>query len=311
MANTKTKIMIIALCCLSLAAVAQTEEAKDKEFKKLIVIAKGEKNDAAYVKGMERADSFAKNAGLITGRAEVNATLGAYFYETNIDKSISYLLRAYDFYLETGDKRHATYAIENVAFAYQEYKKDIPTALKYTRKAIAERTEQKDTLSMANMYKYAAILYGKLGNYKEGKVCADSAVQLFAIKKSQHGLAVSYRDLADVYSSEGRSDSAIFYFIKAKDLWQAANGEKSRIYGWNNDMMDIYVKDNELKKAKELFQQNDTVTAPIYYTDKLHFYKSSASLFKHSKEKGMNKVYQQKYKNLSDSMRKEGKVIVD
>ncbi len=302
----RISLMIMLVCCITTYATAQT---KEETLRKYIKEAQEEKADADYIKGMLKADSFAKAEHFPAGRGEVSNVLGGYYFTIDPDKSIQYLLKAHEYYLEAGNKAKATVSLQNVAFAFNDLKKDPQTALKYTLQSIAARTELNDTQELASMTKYAAMLYGKLGNFKESKRYAIMAINLYGMTENPMGVAASYRDLANVYDHEKKYDSSIFIYVKAKNTWQRAKGERSTIYEWNNAMMDLYVNLGDLQKAEALYHENDTASIKIYYTSRLHFYKSSAALFKKKKEKTLAKEYKMKYANFSDSLKKEGKHV--
>ncbi len=152
--------------------------------------------------------------------------------------------------------------------------------MKFTKRAITAHTERKDTLGMANMYKYQAMLYGKMHDYDNGKKAAAKAIQLFNSKNYTSGVAVSYYDLAVVYEEEREYDSSIALLLKAKEIWKQKSNEASRIYGNNTALVRVYTKANMLSEAEEMVQQNEAIDPKVlHYTEQLKFYKESKDFY--------------------------------
>lgn len=294
-------ILIVMLVAIAHVCIAQTDEVK-----KILIDAR-QKSYPENAVMVLRADSLAKATKDVAGQAAANNAAGGIYYSRDADKAIMHLQKARDQYTSLNNKKMAAYCMQNIAFAYEEQKNNVPTALDYTRKALQLRAELKDTMEQANMYKYQAYLLGILQNFTAAKKSAWQAIALYKAKNFGMGVAVSYRDLATVYEEERKTDSCIYYYLKAKATWKEANGEISRIYGWNNDLLRIYTAGNKLPEAGEIFAENEAIDATgFYYTDKLNFYKVSNMYFAKSHDDKMATKYMVKANNMIDSLRQKG-----
>jgi len=253
------------------------------------------------------ADSIAKSTNDMAGRAAVNDQLGAYYYTRNADKSIAYFQKARKCYLVVDNKKRAALCLHNIAFAYQEQKKNIPEALKYTQLAIKEQTALKDTLSQANMYKFLGMLQGKMHHYPEAKKSIGRSIMLFSLKSYSRGIAVAMRDLAMVYSDEHKMDSCIMNLLKAKEIWKGYT-DTLRIFNLNNSLLDAYLLSNNPAKARDMILENREILTQkqVYFKDKLDFYQSANKFFNKNKENNMADAFARDYKILSDSLVREG-----
>lgn len=298
-------ILLFMLCIASLNAIAQSS---DEQLEKYTDKAKTAANDEEFMAAMNSADSFTRKIKDVGAQAQVNEDIAHYFYERDADKCIEYMLKAFRLHTSVNNKKKASICLNNIAFAYEEQKKDIAEAMKYTKRAVIAHTELKDTLAMANMYKYQSMLYGKLHDYDKGKKSAVKAIQLYTAKNDNSGLAVSCYDLASVFEEERQYDSSIALLLKAKEIWKQNGNEASRIYGNNIALLRIYAKVNKMEEAEEMVQQNIALEAgEIHYSEKLKFYKESKDYYTKNKDKETAKIYKEKYSTLQDSLKGEGK----
>jgi len=283
------------------------------EVKRLITDAGKAGTEEEYLILMKRADSTARRADDLGLQAKVNQDLGNHYFATDADECIKYLQKAHSQFTSAGNKKAATICLHNIAFAYEDQKKDYENAMKFTKRAITAQTELKDTLQMANMYKYQCMLYGKLHNFKEGKKSADKAKQLYNAKNFRPGLAVTYRDLAILYEEEGQIDSSVAFMKMALDIWNSPelkSDNGSRIYGINSDLIRIYAKAKHPEDAEFMIYQNEQADASkLYDVEQLKFYKEAKDFLAKNKDKEKAKLYREKYNEQREKMKAEGKHV--
>lgn len=222
------------------------------------------------------------------------------------EQAIRAFIQAYDLYLQNNNTKAGAICLHSIAFAYDELLHDNKQALNYTGKSITIHRDIGDTLGMANMYKYAGMLKGRLGMYAAAKADIDVAISLFRQKEYAPGVAVSMFDLALVYIGEKKPDSAIHYLERAKEYWVAVDNP-GRIFNLNNVYMDVLYSAKETMKCRAIINENEEIMgrAKIFFRDKLDFYSKAA---KYSfKEPGYNSGrYASLYTQLSDSLNKQG-----
>jgi tetratricopeptide (TPR) repeat protein len=302
---------LLLSCCTWLTANAQPPELL---IKNMIGLANQESNDTAYLKIIKSADSLAQAIANPTIQARVNQAAAGHFYATDADKSIEYQQKAHQLYLTAGNKSEATVCLQNIAFTYEEQKKNYDEALQYAQKAIAVRIELKDTMEQANMYKYIAFLHGKMHNFEAAKQNGAMAVTLYTTQHYLPGLAVTYRNLALVYEEEKKYDSSVRLLQQAITIWQG-NPENehisgTRLYGCRNELIRIYTSMGKMKLAESEIQENMAVDASrFHYIQQLGFLKEARDFYTKKKDKSNAKFYTDRYATMANSLRAEGKHI--
>ena len=258
------------------------------------------------------ADSLAKANNDITGQAAINEQLGQYYFKRHADKSIEYSKKAHTFYVEVNNKKRSALCLQNISFALDEQKHDIPEAIQYAKLAVQAQTELKDTLSQANMYKYIGFLEGKVHNFTDAKKNESIAIELFTRKKFMRGVAVCYRDLATAYEEESNLDSCITNIMLAKNIWDGYH-DTARLFDANNILLRVYISLNKLKDAEIVFQKNESMINSDAiqdmrraYSELLDYYKISQTYFEKKKDDKMVKEYVTKYNELKDNLKQRG-----
>ncbi len=311
--------VVLLLLTGSLRVSAQTDDTPAS-----IVTKASEQSKKPYYMGLTArkdplplytaADSLARATGNIPARAVINEGMGFCYYLKDADKCIKYYLAAYDLFNEAGIKMRSAQCLHNIAFAYEEQKSNTPEALKYTKLAIQARTELKDTLSMANMLKYAGYLEGKLHDFTIAKKDVAEAVRMYTLKKSMAGAAVSYHDLALIYDEEHKPDSCIASIVHAKNIWMSdTKSDTSRIFNANNIMLRVYTSQNNLHDAEAVFGENNAMVnsdamqdTRRAYMDILDFYKNSAAYFGKKSDPKTAEEYNAKYNAYKNELQQHG-----
>lgn len=176
-------------------------------------------------------------------------------YNDKPDLSTEYFKKAISRFLALGDTARAAMAMQNLAFTYDEKLSNINFSLNYTLAALELWKVKNDTLSIANLYKYAGYLMGKQTRFAEGKKYVDSAITYYTQKQFDKGIAVSLFDLAQIYKYEGRIDSSIYQLLQAKTVWRKYE-EFSRLFPINTELINLYILSKNDRKIGALVDEN-------------------------------------------------------
>lgn len=273
----------------------------------LALAAENRDNDM-YADYLLSADSVARFRGDAQSEAVANQKLGQYYYTRNPDKAIEHFLKAYPLMLQLGDYNNAIFCLQNIGFTYEEKKNDLANAEKYIALTITARKDRKDTLQLANMYKYLGYLQGKAGKYAEAKENVNMGIALFSSKHYHQGVAVCYYDMGKVYEYEKRADSALYYYQKSKDIWLELGNDNKRLFNVNNALMNVNILKGNLGTAAKLFSENEEIMKKefIYWSDKLNYYKYSADLFTKKNNRKQADQFGTQYLHTRDSLQRAG-----
>jgi len=301
---TSLLIGIFFTCCSNLYAQEQTTplslltNAKKQSKKKYLIPFANCANDIALLR---LADSLALSTNDTEARAVINDQLGHCYAYSLPDSFTHFQLIAVSLFTKTHNDIRATYCTQNIAFMYEEQQNDIPNALKYSNMALQQHVQRKDTISLANMYKYIGVLKGKLGNHGEGLKDINLAIQFFELKNNNLGIAVCYYDMALLYTEIKNTDSSIYYITKAKNIWQLNEGNISRIFSWNNKLLEIYLSLQDTINAKNIYNQNSKILSDnfkdIQPNKQADYYKLSIFYHQLNKDPKNENFYKEKYEN--------------
>jgi hypothetical protein len=301
---TSLLIGIFISCYSNLFAQEQTTphsiitNAKKQSKKKYLIPFANCANDLALLR---LADSLALSTNDTEARAVINDQLGHCYAYSLPDSFTHFQLIAVSLFTKIHNDIRATYCIQNIAFMYEEQQNDIPNALKYSNIAVQQHLLRKDTVSIANMYKYIGMLKGKLGNHGEGLKDINLAIQYFGLKNNNLGIAVCYYDMALLYTEIKYTDSSIYYITKAKNIWQQHNGDISRIFSWNNKQLEIYLSRQDTINAKNIYYQNSKILEDnindIQPNKQANYYKQCIIFHQLNKDFKSEILYKEKYEN--------------
>lgn len=299
-------VLVLSLLVFYSISSAQTIE-------EYITLAKEHRNDKHYEEYMLLADSLASTAKLVKSSGKINQELGQYYYTRNADKAIEHFKKAYTLLTEIKDVNNAIFCLQNIAFSYEEKKHDLVNAQFYAERAIEERKGIKDTLQLANMYKYLGYLQGKAGKYAEAKESIHTGIDLFNSKKYVQGMAVCYFDMGKVYGYQQQYDSAVYYFRLSIGIWKDLGNQQARLFNVNNSLLHLYNINARMAEAVQVFADNKAILKKefIYWSDKLDFYKYSAEYFTAKQDRLLSDVFKSEYNKTKDSLVKAGIQVIE
>lgn len=173
----------------------------------------------------------------------------------------------------------------NIANVYDEYLERKDSALIYSERALRIWKEQKDTLQMANLYKYTGLLKGGLGKIDEAQSDIHQAIRMYETKGFGQGVAVSEINLAEVYFMDENYTESEALFSKSKDFWKG-NGDLSRVFTDNILGIRIHTKMGDMGKAGKLIKENEDIMTQTELDD---FIKNRFQELINEIEKGANR----------------------
>lgn len=296
--------IIVLLFACSYVSSAQTGVEKAIETAKLHI------NDSSFFAYSDTAEQLAIAHKDYYCLAQVYQLKGNHYYSRQPDSSVRYQHKAYKLFMDNGHKNEGVICLHSIAFAYAEVKQDYPTALDYVANSIEIHKKLKDTLEMANMYKYMGYLKSKTGGYTDAKQDVYTAMALYNCKDNKDGLAVSYYDMAAIYLLKKDTDSALVYLKKAKNYWTQQDN-RARIFGINNLLIKAYGYTGEHDKVTGTIAENERIltTHKIYHAERLKFYACSSEYYDMPGRTLKPSTYHKQYTRLTDSLRQAGLII--
>jgi tetratricopeptide (TPR) repeat protein len=270
---------------------------------KLLKQADAYKGKKEYAGLLHKADSLA--ADDMATLAMINQKLGSWYFSIDPDKSIYHFQHAVSYHRLTDNKPGTAIGLQNLAFAFDEGKFNIPAAIPYAEQAFGVWKELNDTLQMANMYKYIGLLQGKTSRAALARENIGKAIELYRAKNYEAGVAVSWHNLAVVHQFGRRYDSAFAYIQQAKNYWQGK--DSSRLFELNNLALQMHLAVNNLDLAGASYSENLSLYHDAFFwRDQLTFYSLAAEYLRRAGDEKAAAAILEKYNKLHANLQKKG-----
>lgn len=197
--------------------------------------------------------------------------------------------------------------VQNRGQLLDESSHDYKGALLLTDSAINIFNSLKDTLNEANNRKFKGYLLGRFGKFQEGKSEIQQAINLFQLKNTLWGVAVSQFDLARLFEFENKLDSALYYCNISISYWKE-NANTARVFINQNMLINLLTKTNDLTKAKTIQNESNKIieAEKPYWQGLLDFYIVSENLYKAAKEFKTANNYRNLYSKLITELSSTG-----
>jgi hypothetical protein len=197
--------------------------------------------------------------------------------------------------------------VQNRGQLLDEASHDYKGALLLTDSAINIFKALKDTLNEANNRKFKGYLLGRFGKFQEGKSEIQQAINLFQLKNTLWGVAVSQFDLARLFEFENKLDSAQHYCNIAISYWKE-NANTARVFLNQNMLINLLTKTNDLTKAKTVQNESNKIieAKKPHWQGLLDFYIVSENLYKAAKEFETANNYRNLYSKLITELSSTG-----
>jgi len=142
-------------------------------------------------------------------------------------------------------------ASANTALSFIHYSNNnYETAFQYLASSAQMQKKAKDSSNLSATYNNIAIIYKKMANFKEALNYNKKSLAISIAIKDYLGISKSYSNIGRVYELLGDKTKAISYYQKAIDNNLKAKVNNSIPY---RNMGDVFMKNNELLKAKEFY----------------------------------------------------------
>lgn len=141
----------------------------------------------------------------------------------NIDSFEYYIKPAIEYYESKNDYRSVGRCWQNLAFAYEEQRKNFEKAFVYAQCALNVYRAHRDKLQAANIYKYQGHLLGCMGVFKPGIELIRQSIKDYQKQRFKEGEIVAYFDLAILYRQMGDYMLAEVELKKCHTFWVAQN----------------------------------------------------------------------------------------
>lgn len=193
--------------------------------------------------------------------------------------------------------------LQNKGFVLEENEGDYLNALTFIEEAIPVWIALRDTSMEANLYKFKGLLLGKLHRFEEAKKAIKKAISLYTKINQPFGIAVSKFDLAMVYDSENKIDSAFYNAHLALEYWES-EAETERIFLIHNYLTYLYLKSGNIFKANELQFRNEKIakTTELRNFSLMDYYFIAFKLNEAINNAGLRNHYREMYQKLSSEL---------
>jgi tetratricopeptide (TPR) repeat protein len=225
-----------------------------------------------------------------------------YYSKQNVDTGLKYYNEANSLQKKCNDIKGYATSLQNIAFNYEDKKKQTAMALQYSLESLAAWNSIQDTFGLANMYKYIGYLLGKEGNFERGEANINKAIELFSSIDFEQGIAVSYYDMALLQINKKNVDSALNYLFLSKNIWKKYNDE-FRIFKINNALLEIYIDRKNIKSANKVFEESlksSEISSKIIPSDRRKFYELAAIFYHNKKDDLHEREFLSKRNNIPD-----------
>jgi len=143
----------------------------------------------------------------------------------------------------------------NIANIYEEHLNQVDSALLYSKKSLEIWKAEKDSMQIANLYKYIGLLNGKKGQFSAAKSAIQQAITMYQHQGFEQGIAVSEINLADTYFREKAYDKSIVHFNNSKAFW-IQKDNKARVYTDNILGIKIFAAMKRATVVDRLIEEN-------------------------------------------------------
>lgn len=146
----------------------------------------------------------------------------------------------------------------NIAGIYEEKLSNFTKALIYSKKSLEDWTLARDSMQMANLYKYIGYLEGLNKNFEKAEEDIQTAIHMYEKMNFQQGIAVSHINMSKVQIQKSNFEEAKKYYYLSKDYWRM-QGNNSRIFDNNLVGIRIFQNTNQVEEVSNLIKENEFI----------------------------------------------------
>lgn len=205
------------------------------------------------LKDCEMALNYADKANNDDVRARVNQTFGAVYLQQELyPESIPYFNKAIELYRKTGNLRMSAAALNNLSVAYKTLK-DFSRAIASISDALRISDSLKDITNQSIFNGNMADTYIESGNYEQGAVYAEKAMEYALIQKNERLIAIAQVFKAKIFVRQKKYNDAISLLHAAMTVFKETD-ETDRIFTTGEMLAEAYAQTGNYTKAYEYMQ---------------------------------------------------------
>ena len=205
-------------------------------------------------------------SGTDTNKFEVDTSLsieelekkGFEIYQESPEEAIAIFEVVAEKYEKNGDYKKEGITKLNIANIYDERMEDMDSALRYAEKSLDIWVEHKDTMQIANLYKYIGLLKGKTERFEEAEEDIGKAMRMYTELGFDQGVAVSQINLAEALLRQDKWREAEALFLKSKPFWME-QGDQGRVFTNNILGIQIYEAAEDEARMQALIEENNGI----------------------------------------------------
>lgn len=160
-------------------------------------------------------DSIIGDNEMLSG--DYNTIAGLYLTEDRAAEAEPFILKAIEYELQTDEQTHLPNRYGIASEIYCKLKQP-EVALNYAQKGLALAEERRDSLQMGTRLSQLGDAYMALGRMSDAESTFLRCAEILETKQSIVSLAITYRQLGNVYEDRKQIDRAIQYYEKAAAL---------------------------------------------------------------------------------------------
>lgn len=248
---------------------------------------------------------LSKKIGFAKGQARSLSNLGSLWtLKANYPKALDYYFKSLEIWEKVPDDRGVMMTKLNIGEVYG-YLKDTTNNYRFLKEAeaIALEKNYKDGLSIIlnNFTTY----YCAVNKFSEALQSQTQAAKLFQELGNHFDYATALNNTGSIYFFMGKSDSALVYYIKAKDMSRQLDHKKMLAMSMMNEA-EMYLNKKEFAKAEPLYHEAIDISLKHGLKDMLQYgYQMLGSLYEQSGKKDEAIGLLKKYDQVKDSIYNE------
>lgn len=207
-----------------------------------------------------------------TVRIEALHQLTSAYSQINLDTALIYARQAVAASQELKHDSLLTFSYKHLVLVFY-YASDQDSLIFYANKGISANKSLKDPLKESYFCRMKSYAYRDKGDNNKAIEAVNSALELCIEAKDDACMASMYSSKGSLFQGEGVYDTALFYFIKASDIFERVGSHKDQSISYAQ-IGDLYLDMKDLKNGlyytKKALALTDSKKDIIHYGDLLN-----------------------------------------
>ncbi len=215
---------------------------------------------------LKAAEYFERKEDLNRLGSVYNGVAAAYENNGNDSLSLKYFKKSYAISNKIGDNKKMGIALNNISNIYK-HRGELDIAIEYLEKAVTYFEDPKLDVYLKTISLNLANIYIDANRYEEAKNIYERVIKNVDTIQDVYNYATALRGLGNVYYAQGDNKKSLYFVKKAFKKYTDHNFNDER-YETMKDLVDTYYKNNEYRKAIELYYEFNTIKDSIFNSDK-------------------------------------------